>query len=393
MNPQRVVTVPDQNLRQIVDRFLGEEVGAVHKIDSVEAQPLAGRLFKGQRSIRRGLHIAVLTGRSVEQEREIQRTAHDRLAGVIEPFPRHILLDDHRGVILGTKPDRPVGERDSRHHPDRSRSSHAEPQRNRPRLFQRKTRSVKSDLRHRILALPGNRGIFPAIGSPPVAAVDNRPDRNLLHRTVGILGNQHAKLRAEFRRPAGGVQKIDSARIVPRKRQFDFGSDKTALGFRHNQRRLPVVFRRIDNIEGDGIHGQPAGFETAQIVVRPLVGPAALAVTGDFVGKAEIRRRRQRNRQRLTPVHLEIDFEGGLVKHTGIRRHVDPDRMVHPAETRIVLNHEFERIPGNRDLVTAARVKLQLLRLVVAVDMGRVLPRRQLHIFAVHHDSGQKRGQ
>ena len=360
VNPHGVVAAVDEIIGELIHRRLRQETCGEAEIRPVEPDPFLRRLLECERSLRRRPDETVLSGWSVGEEGEIECTAAVDGPLKRKRLPLVILLHLHRLVADCPEVNRPVGEGHPRNHPDRFRRRRLEAQRLRPRFRQCKTGSVKPDEGLRIFRAPHDRRIFPPERIPPVAAIGAGNYRNADRRTIRVLCNHGAERRSWLRRPGRSVQEIDRPGTVFRQCERSGRNGETALFPGEHESGTAAVLRRVKHLERESTRPYRAGLHLPQIVLRPLIGPAPLPVSGDLVGESHVRRHLQTGNLRCDRKDPERERELRFAKFSAPRRRAEAEGKSIILEFPIVLNGQSERISGDKHLVSTGNRKAEL---------------------------------
>ncbi|WP_419646271.1 hypothetical protein, partial [Victivallis vadensis] len=86
-----------------------------------------------------------------------------------------------------------------------------------------------------------------------------------------------------------------------------------------------IVPCRVFNLELDAEHGKRSRHEHPQVVVWPLIGPAALTIVSFFIQKSHIEYIFEVDSGGTRRCDLNIQPERRIADHTGIRRRSNPD--------------------------------------------------------------------
>lgn len=287
VKPDGVVAEPGDPFDDAVDRIVRHEAVLVTEVDAEKADAPVRLFFEGELSVA-DEDAPVFAGGGVERAGEVERGAfEDGIAGV-ESGPAFSFADDEGFRSGGEHPLR--RERDAGDHPD---GVGGRGEGDSPGGFTVESESggVDADPFAVAVIAEGDRGVVEIRRAPPVAAVTPGDHRDALCFSVRIIHGDFSDGVAEFRGPCRGVEQIEPApgvcsgkfdrlrrRNLP---EFRIGDDDAAF---------PAVCGRIDHLVGDAGKFPFSGRHGTEVVVRPLIAPAASAVVGGFIAEAHIGR-------------------------------------------------------------------------------------------------------
>ena len=253
---------------------------------------------------------AVFAGRSVEQPREVKRAAPDRVlvegelpvvSGIQCKRPLLIVLDGRERNSLvrdqrraGHQPDRIV-RTGQFHGPDRF-------------ALKPEPAQVHADDRARVLPLKHDCGVDGSGRFPPVADVAAVDDFEIGSGAVGVGDFDRAGRLAVA--PGGGVEQIEPRIFSAVSRNHGFFEELRPGRVAEREHGFPAVLRRIEHPDRHIAEGLQSERHDGEIVVRPLVGPAALPVVFDRIGEAHVGCGGEI--QRSCRVRQERDIEFGI---------------------------------------------------------------------------------
>ena len=291
VDPERIVSHPGQTIRKTIALRMRKELCSETEVDPDKPDPFLRRLLKGKTPFRSRNHASILSRRSIQHPRKVQRTAGNHGPGHIQPDPLLPLRDEKRPAD-SRKRNRIGSKSHRRNHPDLPMNS-TESQPDRILPPQRKTGCVKTDFVNGEVPMPFHRIRLPedhAVGEigriPPVSDIPRGENIDFLTGTIGEMDFHFTGFLRDG--PARRVQKIKIASPgVDRKRNL------TGETIAENQSGAPLILLRIQNPKGGLPEWKRFTAKLMEIVAGSLIGPSAFSIAGDRIAESHVRRLRK----------------------------------------------------------------------------------------------------
>jgi len=284
VEPDRVVPHPRQQARQFLRMFAVGEAEIEIEIGSVETDRPPRIFLKDEFPVPDG-EKTVFPGGRIGQKREIERGPGQHGTGYVDRFP--VGAGDLENRLRNLARRRLGGSRNRGDHPDRAAVIDQLDPVDRAAV-QRPGAQIKAHIGPLVLGLPGDVGARQHRRIPPVADIFSADDGE---RPVGAVGVDDPDSTGPDA-PLGGPAQCVEQTQIPVLPFFpgDGGLERLTgqmFAAQYNT-AFSVGLLIIGDIKFHSAEVLHSGGNHMQVVVRPLVGPAAPSVPGARVGKSEI---------------------------------------------------------------------------------------------------------
>ena len=340
VQPHRVETGGGHAVCEPLRPLLVEVLGRGAEVGAVETDRHAGAVPELHSAVA-DHHRAVFAGGSIEAAGEIHRGAGPDVLAIGDLLPVAAGQDVGRcGVQARNLPgtDRYGG--DAPH----GTAGRGEFQLADRLVFDRVDGAVKPDVGAGVFAGPDQFAVAARGRGPPVADVDVAGDRDFGHAAV-IVGDFDRADLLQVRRPRQRVEQIEKIAALTLLFRNGAAREVAARGAGEHDAGFAVVSGRVDDVE---FHALPALFadrEHPEVILRALIGPAALFVARLVVGESHVRGGAQVERGGGVGLFGKVQFQGGFRDGAACGREADAHHIAVDPVGAVVLQLQLEVAP------------------------------------------------